>query len=192
MKAQNRTLVQSNTQQRRSSQRQQRGNGLLYAMLGSALLAMGSYYAYGIYSDKTNDSLLQAEITNAQDVISHLQSIYVLAPNGFTGITAANVQPNLPARMKASSTALATTASNQTLTFAVVSATQLDIGWPVPKGSCADFAMAMSRVSLGVKIGTAAAVLKDTATGTVDPSQLVTGCTGTTPVVTFSVGRQGS
>ena len=191
MKAQNRTLVQSSAQQR-SSRRQQRGNGLLYAMLGSALLALGSYYAYGIYSDKAAATAVQSDIVNAQDTVQSTQRIFGI--NGsYAGLTLTNLRDGnaVPARMRVASAVQ--NGFNQSVTTSVSSSSGslndlLTFGWPVSKASCLEFAVAASGFSRKVLINTTSVKALD---GTFAPTTAATECAGsaaTFPIVYFTIG----
>ena len=158
MKAQNKTLVQSNAQQR-SSRHQQRGNGLLYAMLGSALLALGSYYAYGIYSDKSQAASVQADITNAQDLAIIAQTNYGRDSTAYTTLDTAKLQVALPARMRVASGVNAVTSFNKAITAAPGTPVGgalgdvLVVSWTTPKAACVEFAAAVARFSRQVQVG---------------------------------------
>lgn len=170
----------------------QRGNGLLYALLGSALLAIGSYYAFSIYQDKALSASIQSDVMNVQDVIQVTQRLFGQNNDYASQTTATLVQSGaIPPRLRVVGTNTANNAFSQPITAVSENGTGtndlMSFTWPVPKAACTEFVMAVANFARRVDVGATVVKVLDT---TVSGATTAAACDATAiPVVKFYAGR---
>ena len=143
--------MQQNTGRRPSTKHKQKGNGLLYALLGSALLAIGGYFAFNLYQDKSLSAATQSDIMNVQDIVQASQRLFGQNNDYASQTTTTLVQAGaIPARMRIQGTATAMNSFSQPVTCVPYTSgvgspnDSMRCSWPVPRAACAEFATALA------------------------------------------------
>lgn len=186
------TLQSQPRSHRKATAHKQRGNGLLYALLGSALLAIGGYYAFSIYEDKALNAAITSDITSVQDVISSTQRLFGQNNDYAAQTTATLVQSGaIPQRLRVTGSNTANNAFSQPITGAPANGTAtadlMAFTWPVPRAACTEFVTAIANFSRRVDVGATQIKPLD---GAVSGAAAAGACDASaTPVVTFYAGR---
>lgn len=177
---------------RNPTARKQRGNGLIFALLGAALTAMSAYGAFLVYEDKSLTDSTKADIVNVQDLITNSQAMFG-RNNDYAGATTTSlVQAGaIPPRLRIVGTTTAANSFSLPITAAPASGTGvndlLSVSWPLPRAACTDFVTGIASFNRRIDVGGAPVKPLD---GAINGAATAAACDATqTPVVTFYFGR---
>jgi len=177
------------------SARSQKGNGLLYAIIGTALLAATGAFAYSAYKDESVKTMVSQDIINAGDTAQGLQQVFGQNSDYGNQTTASVVQAGaVPRRLRVPSTNTAQNGFNQPITVAPANGTGtndiMNVTWPVQKNACAKFVAGIDKFSRQITVN---GVVVKPLDGRLDGAAAATNCDAVDPVpVIYAVGQYPS
>lgn len=189
------SFKKTNASFRRAPARKQMGNGLLYAIIGGALLAAGGAFGYVVYKDESVKATVAQDILNAGDTAQGLQQVFGANSDYGNQTTASVVQAGaVPRRLRVPGTNTAQNAFNQAITVAPANGTGtndiMNVTWPVQKNACAKFVAGIDKFSRQISVN---GVVVKPLDGRLSGATAATNCDAADPVnVIYSVGQYPS